>query len=100
MNRESIDLHEVRPQVERARAENPESAVVLIADRGARTGLLIEVMDQVQAAGISNISISAEPEGGGAEHEHGYSLLCFHHSRHRYHAVGVLLHEFADFVNA
>src|SRR5690625_3431663 len=65
MNRENIDLHEVRPQVERARAENPESAVVLIADRGARTGLLIEVMDQVQAAGISNISISAEPEGGG-----------------------------------
>src|SRR5690625_1955413 len=63
MNREHIDLQQDRPQVQRARAENPESAVVLIADRGARTGLLIEVMDQAQAAGISNISISAEPEG-------------------------------------
>src|SRR5690625_572564 len=65
MNREGIAFHEVRPRVERARAENPESAVVLIPVRGARTGLLIVVMDQFQAAGISNISISAEPEGGG-----------------------------------
>ncbi|WP_376692679.1 ExbD/TolR family protein [Wenzhouxiangella sp. EGI_FJ10409] len=64
MNKQQIEIHEVRPEVERARAENPESAVVLIADRGARTGMLVEVMDQVQAAGISRISVSAEPEGG------------------------------------
>jgi biopolymer transport protein ExbD len=64
MNRKSIELHEVKTQVERARAENPESSAVLIADQSARTGLLIEVMDQVQAGGITRISISAEPEGG------------------------------------
>ncbi|MDZ7791273.1 MAG: biopolymer transporter ExbD [Xanthomonadales bacterium] len=64
MNKQQVEIHEVRPEVERARAENPESAVVLVADRGARTGTLVEVMDQVQAAGISRISISAEPEGG------------------------------------
>ncbi|QKK01700.1 MAG: biopolymer transporter ExbD [Pseudomonadota bacterium] len=64
MNRQNIELHEVKTQVERARAENPESAVVLIADRGSRTGMLVEVMDQVQAAGISRISISAEEDGG------------------------------------
>ncbi|MEE4331448.1 MAG: biopolymer transporter ExbD [Wenzhouxiangella sp.] len=64
MNRNSIEVHEVKTQVERARAENPESSAVIIADKGARTGLLIEVMDQVQAAGITRISVSAEPEGG------------------------------------
>lgn len=64
MNKQQVELHEVRPEVERARAENPESAVVVIADRSARTGMLVEVMDQVQAAGIHRISISAEPEGG------------------------------------
>jgi len=64
MNKQQVELHEVGPGVERARAENPESAVVLIADRGARTGMLVEVMDQVQSAGINRISISAEPEGG------------------------------------
>ncbi len=65
MNKQQIELHEVRTEVERAKAENPESAVVLIADRGARTGMLVEVMDQVQAAGINRISVSAEPEDGG-----------------------------------
>jgi biopolymer transport protein ExbD len=64
MNKQQVEMHEVRPEVERAKAENPESAVVLIADRGARTGRLVEVMDQVQAAGINRISVSAEPEGG------------------------------------
>jgi len=63
MNKQQIEIHQVRPEVERARAENPESAVVLIADRGARTGMLVEVMDNVQAAGINRISVSAEPEG-------------------------------------
>ncbi|MEE4303236.1 MAG: biopolymer transporter ExbD [Wenzhouxiangella sp.] len=64
MNKQQVEIHQVRPEVERAKAENPESAVVLIADQGARTGMLVEVMDQVQAAGINRISISAEPEGG------------------------------------
>jgi len=64
MNRQNIEMHEVKSQVERARAENPESAVVIIADRTSRTGMLVEVMDQVQAAGITRISISAEEEGG------------------------------------
>ncbi|HSH28183.1 MAG TPA: biopolymer transporter ExbD [Wenzhouxiangella sp.] len=64
MNKQQIEIHQVRSEVERAKAENPESAVVLIADESARTGMLIEVMDQVQAAGINRISVSAEPEGG------------------------------------
>ncbi|NBB92987.1 MAG: biopolymer transporter ExbD [Gammaproteobacteria bacterium] len=64
MNKQQIEIHEVKSEVERARAENPESAVVLIADRGARTGMLVQVMDQVQSAGINRISVSAEPEGG------------------------------------
>ncbi len=62
MNRQNIEMHEVRVEVERARAENPESAVVIIADRRSRTGMLVQVMDQVQAAGINRISISADEE--------------------------------------
>ena len=64
MNKQQVEVHQVKSEVERAKAENPESAVVLIADQSARTGMLVEVMDQVQAAGINRISISAEPEGG------------------------------------
>lgn len=65
MNRQEIDLHEVRGFVERARAENPESGAIIIADRGARSGDLVEVMDQIQLAGINRISISAERPNGG-----------------------------------
>ena len=35
-----------------------------IADRGARTGLVVEVMDQVQAGGINRISISTDEQAG------------------------------------
>jgi|SRR5690554_851378 len=62
MNRQNIEMHDVRVEVERARAENPESAVVIIADRRSRTGMLVQVMDQVQAAGINRISVSADEE--------------------------------------
>lgn len=65
MNNRNIELSEVRTQVERARAENPEGSVILIADKASRTGLLVDVMDQVQAAGVERISVSTEEPGGG-----------------------------------
>ncbi len=63
MNRGQVEIHEVRTLVERARAESPESSVVIIADRAARTGMVVEVMDQVQAAGVQRMFISAEDPG-------------------------------------
>lgn len=65
MNGQQIELSDVRTQVERARAENPEGSVILIADKGARTGILVDVMDQVQAAGVTRMAISADEPGGG-----------------------------------
>lgn len=64
MAKRQIELREVRQMVERARAENPEGSVVIIADRGARIGTVTEVMDQVKLAGVEGVSISAErPDG-------------------------------------
>jgi len=65
MNGSQIELADVRTHVQRARAENPEGSVILISDKGARTGTLVDVMDQVQAAGVSRMAISAEQIGGG-----------------------------------
>ncbi|MEX0916294.1 MAG: biopolymer transporter ExbD [Wenzhouxiangellaceae bacterium] len=65
MNGNQIELSDVRTLVQRARAENPEGSVILISDKGARTGTLVEVMDQVQAAGVRRMAISAEQIGGG-----------------------------------
>ena len=64
MAKRQIELREVRQMVERARAENPEGSVVIVADKGSRIGTVIQVMDQVKMAGVQGISISAEkPEG-------------------------------------
>ena len=64
MAKRQIELREVRQMVERARAENPEGSVVIVADKGSRIGTVARVMDQVKLAGVEGISISAEQAGG------------------------------------
>ena len=59
IDRRVVDVRSVRAAIERLRAENPESAVVIQGDREAQIGLLVQVMDQVRKAGISNVSIAA-----------------------------------------
>jgi biopolymer transport protein ExbD len=61
MAKRQIELPQVRQMVERAKAENPEGSVVIVADRGARIGTVTQVMDQVRLTGISGVAISAEP---------------------------------------
>lgn len=63
-NKRNIDLRAVRANVERAHAENPEGGVVIIADKQSATGSLVDVMDQVKLAGVTNISIAAQNPGG------------------------------------
>ena len=64
MAKRQIELREVRQMVERAKSENPEGSVVIIADKGARIGTVTQVMDQVRLAGVEGVSISADhPDG-------------------------------------
>ena len=53
----------MRANVERLHAENPEGAVVIIADKASETGRFVEVMDQVRLAGVENVSIAAQEPG-------------------------------------
>jgi len=57
-----VDIRAVRANIERLHAENPEGTVVVVADQEARTGLLVEAMDQVRLAGVTNISIAANEQ--------------------------------------
>ena len=59
MEKREIDMRAVRANVERAIAENPESTVVIVADRNSRTGVAIEVMDACRLAGAESVSIAA-----------------------------------------
>lgn len=62
MERRPIDIRAVRANVERMLAESPEADVVVLADEAARTGLLVQVMDQVRLAGVRNIAVAARQE--------------------------------------
>lgn len=62
MDNQPVDLRVVRAHVERLHAENPGGAVVIVADKGAQTGVLVQVMDQARLAGVPNVSIAASQE--------------------------------------
>ncbi len=64
LDRREIDVRAVRANVERTLAENSEGAVVIVADKESRTGLVITVMDACKLAGAENVSIAAALPGG------------------------------------
>lgn len=63
VDRQRIDPRSVRGHVERLHAENPEGAVVILADDKSQTGLVIEVLDQARLAGVENVAVAATPDG-------------------------------------
>lgn len=62
VNRQIVQVGEVRQLVENAVNENPESSAVLIADEEAATGVMLDIMDQVRLGGVANIAVAAQPE--------------------------------------
>jgi biopolymer transport protein ExbD len=54
----AVDLRAVRANVERMYAVTPKSGVLIIADREAPTGLLVQVVDQVHLGNVYNITFS------------------------------------------
>jgi biopolymer transport protein ExbD len=64
MNKNKIPVSSVRPQVEKFKSQSPKSSVVIVTDRGAPTGTVIQVMDQARLAGVSHVSIAATPSSG------------------------------------
>ncbi len=60
MNRRQVDPRALRANIERAHAENPQGAVIIQADKDAKTGLLVKVMDAARSAGVKSISLAAE----------------------------------------
>ena len=62
VDRQRVDPRSVRGHVERLHAENPEGAVVILADDKSETGLVIEVLDQARLAGVENVAVAASPD--------------------------------------
>jgi len=62
MEGKRIDVRSVRALIERALAEDPESGVVVVADKHSETGDIVQVMDQCRLAGAKSVSLAAKRE--------------------------------------
>ena len=60
IDKRRVDLKAVRANIERLKIEYPEGSVIIQADQRSRSGLLVEAMDQIRLAGVTNISIAAK----------------------------------------
>jgi biopolymer transport protein ExbD len=58
IDRNEISLEAVKPNVEKLLLEQPTDAVFIQADIKAKHGVVVEVMDQVKAAGIDQVAVA------------------------------------------
>ncbi|MEO0982017.1 MAG: biopolymer transporter ExbD [Pseudomonadota bacterium] len=57
VNGRVADIGSVRANIERLRAERPESAVIIQAHPQARNGLIVNIRDQAQSADVNKVNI-------------------------------------------
>lgn len=62
IDKRKIDVRSLRAIIERLNAENPQSSIVIQADKRSTNEKLVNVMDAARQAGIYNIAIAANNE--------------------------------------
>ncbi len=60
INKEEVSLDEVRAVVEQLRRENPKGTAVVQADAKSKSRLLVEVVNQIRATGLTDVAVSTE----------------------------------------
>lgn len=60
LDKRAVDVERVGAQIEKMLAESPTDTVIVQADKEAKHGVVVSVMDQIKLAGIEKISIAAE----------------------------------------
>ena len=59
IDKQRVDVRSLRSMIQKLKAENPEAAVIIQADRDARAGLMVQAMDQARLAGVRDVSVAA-----------------------------------------
>ncbi|MDX1694911.1 MAG: biopolymer transporter ExbD [Ketobacteraceae bacterium] len=62
IDKRQVDVRALRAIIERLHAENPQSSIVIQADKKSTNEKLVNVMDAARQAGIYNIAIAASDE--------------------------------------
>ncbi len=59
INKNEVELRDVRAIVEQLRKENPKGKVVIQGDAESKSGIMVDIMDQLSQAGVTGVAISA-----------------------------------------
>lgn len=59
LDKRQVALDSVRANIERLLTEQPTDYVIIQADIKAKHGVIVEIMDQVKAAGVDRVSVAA-----------------------------------------
>ena len=62
IEQQRVDVRAVRGHVERLHAEAPEASALILADKRAETGIVMQVLDQARLAGIARVAVAATEE--------------------------------------
>jgi len=54
-----VDIRQLRQRLEQPGTRTAAGTALILADRNSRTGLLVQVMDQLRLAGFTDISVAA-----------------------------------------
>ena len=60
MDKRQVDVERVSANIERLLAEQPTEIVIIQADKEAKHGVVMKVMDQIKATGDLKISIAGD----------------------------------------
>ena len=60
INKEQVELNEVKIVVEELLRENPKGTAVVQADAKSKTRYLVEIVSQIRAAGVTDVAVSTE----------------------------------------
>jgi biopolymer transport protein ExbD len=57
---QQVGLFSVRPYLEKRRRSQPDLAAVIVADRVVPVDRIVQVMDEIRAAGVTDIGLATE----------------------------------------
>jgi len=60
INKEQVELSEVAAKVKELRREIPLGDAVLLADQKAKSGLVLDVLEEIRGAGVTDFAIATE----------------------------------------
>ncbi len=58
INKNEVNVRDITPIVQKLKKENPKGKIVIQADEKSKSGIVVDIMDQLNALGVAGVAIS------------------------------------------